>query len=319
MLRQIIRKTNTNAFVKIAVPSASPTKRNFITVVNQGFEAYRTTLGKNPIRLEPGLHLALPILHNIQKVDMRECGMTVTDITAYTKDNVPVKLNVTLFYKVRDAYSACFNVSNYWSSISNVGTSSIRGLVGTLDYDYIIATRGAINTLFSADVDKSIEKWGISCTKAEIQSFGPLNHGVEKQLEKQMEAERDRRQQELNTLAQINIADGQKKSMILHSEGKLTASKNEAEADFIRRQREADGIRYAIEQETVATVEQIKEISNALGSNEQLATKFLLARRRFDELQSIANGPNNTVYFVNNEKEGYDNMKVFTDMLNTKQ
>ena len=132
---------------------------------------------------------------------------------------------------------------------------------------------------------------------------------------RQRQAERDRRQQELNTLAKVNIAEGEKKSAILHSEGHLIATKNQAEAEFSLEQRRADAKRYTIEQETVALTNQINEIADQLDGNNELALKFLLSRRRFDELQSIANGPNNSVYFLNNNVEGYDSMKIFADIL----
>ncbi|CAF4604305.1 unnamed protein product, partial [Rotaria sp. Silwood1] len=295
--------------------SSSVQKRSFLTIVNQGFEAYRTTFGKNPVHLKPGLCLLIPVLHNVQKVDMREAGMTVEKIDAFTKDNVPVELSAVLFYQVKNAYKACFDVTDYRSAIRSVGTSSLRSIVGQFEYDHIIGDRNKLNKEWLLVVGTSIEHWGVQTTKAEIQSFGPLDASVAKTLEKQMDAERDRRQQELNTRAKINISEGEKQSTILQSEGNLIAAKNLADANLLTAKKQAEGQRYLIEQETLALTQQLQAISKELNNDHYLAVQYLLARRRFDELQAIANGKNNSTYFINNQNEGVGSLKIFSDLM----
>jgi regulator of protease activity HflC (stomatin/prohibitin superfamily) len=247
-------------------------------------------------------------------VDMREVGLTVEKIDAYTKDNVPVQLSAVLFYQVTNAYKACFGVTDYRSGIRSVGTSSLRSIVGQFEYDQIIGDRNKLNKEWLHVVGDSVEHWGLKTTKAEIQSFGPLDASVAKTLEKQMDAERDRRQQELNTRAKINISEGEKQSAILHSEGQLIAAKNLADAALLAAQREAEGQKYTIEQETLALTTQLETISKQLNNDYYLAVQYLLARRRFDELQAIANGQNNATYFINNQTEGVHSLKIFTDL-----
>ncbi|CAF4961972.1 unnamed protein product [Rotaria sp. Silwood1] len=246
---------------------------------------------------------------------MREDGLTVEKIDAYTKDNVPVQLSAVLFYQVKNAYKACFDVANYGTGIRSVGTSSLRSIVGQFEYDQIIGDRNKINKEWLAVVGNSIEHWGVQTTKAEIQSFGPLDAAVAKTLEKQMDAERDRRQQELNTRAKVNVSEGEKQSTILNSEGNLIATKNLAEANLVTAQKQAQGNRYMIEQETLALTQQLQAITKELNNDHYLAVQYLLARRRFDELQAIANGNNNSTYFINNQTEGVHNLKVFTDLI----
>ncbi|CAF1283765.1 unnamed protein product [Didymodactylos carnosus] len=308
MFRNVFKLSN------IAHHSSNEQKRSFLTIVNQGFEAYRTTLGKNPVHLQPGLCVSIPVIHNVQKVDMREDGVTVERIDAFTKDNVPVQLSAVLFYQVKSAYKACFDVTNYRSAIYSVGTSSLRSIVGQFEYDQIIGDRNKLNKEWLSVVGNSIEHWGVQTTKAEIQSFGPLDASVAKTLEKQMDAERDRRQQELNTRAKINISEGEKQSMILHSEGNLVAAKNLADANLITAQKQAEGQRYLIEQETEALTQQLEAISKKLNNDHHLTVQYLLARRRFDELQAIANGNNNSTYFINNQTEGVHGLKLFSDL-----
>lgn len=245
---------------------------------------------------------------------MREAGMTVDKIDAYTKDNVPVHLSAVLFYQVKSAYKACFDVTDYRSGIRSVGTSSLRSIVGQFEYDQIIGDRNRINKEWLFVVGNSIEHWGVQTTKAEIQSFGPLDASVAKTLEKQMDAERDRRQQELNTRAKINISEGEKQSTILQSEGNLIAAKNLADANLVTAQKHAQGHKYLIEQETLALTQQLQDVSKQLNNDYHLTVQYLLARRRFDELQAIANGKNNSTYFINNQTEGVHSLKIFTDL-----
>ena len=267
------------------------------------------------VHLKSGLRLSIPLLHYVQKVDMREAGMNVEKIDAYTKDNVPVQLSAVLFYQVKNAYNACFDVSNYRSAIRSVGTSSLRSIVGQFEYDQIIGDRNKINKEWLSVVGTSIEHWGVQTTKAEIQSFGPLDVSVAKTLEKQMDAERDRRQQELNTRAKINISEGEKQSTILQSEGNLIAAKNLANANLLTMQKQAEGQKYFIEQETVALTEQLQTISKQLNNDYYLTVQYLLARKRFEELQAIANGENNSTYFINNQTEGVHSLKIFSDII----
>ncbi|CAF4201520.1 unnamed protein product, partial [Adineta steineri] len=77
---------NTVRLSKIVGFNNSEQKRSFLTIVNQGFEAYRTTLGRNPVHLKPGLSLSLPVIHHVQKIDIREAGMGVDKISAFTND-----------------------------------------------------------------------------------------------------------------------------------------------------------------------------------------------------------------------------------------
>jgi len=109
--------------------------RRTFTVVHQAEVAYREMLGSNRVRLEPGLRLNVPILHSIRRVDMREAMIKVPDLAAYTKDNVPVTVSGTLFYKPTDAEKACYEVTHYNTAVAAVGESSFRAVVGRFEFD----------------------------------------------------------------------------------------------------------------------------------------------------------------------------------------
>lgn len=284
-------------FINVIKPNlTSVQRRNFIIVIDQATIGFRQFLGTNRVRLEPGLRLNLPVLHDLRKVDMREGRTDVQKLLACTKDNILVHVTGTLFYKVNDAEKACFGVQDYLESVSKVGTSTIRSVLGRFDYDKINSDRNTINAELVKTVGNSIKEWGVDCTRFEIQSCYPESAQVAKQLELQMEAERLKRKNELDTEAHIRTSEGQKRSVVLASEGLLESRKNEAEGDFVVEQRRADAAKYAMQANTEALTEQLTELTRIMGSCEA-ASNFLVEQQRLKHLQVLADSKSNNTYF----------------------
>ena len=258
-------------------------KRKIFTVVNQGEFCYRELLGSNRVLLEPGLRIKLPILHKIHRVDMRENGSTISGINAFTKDNVPVILSGTLFYKVFDPELACFGIDDYKTSVLAVGESATRSIIGRFEYDHIIRERNDINKELISVIGDSISNWGLNCTRFEIQDFNPQNHDIQKQLEKQLEEERKRRANELENLAKINTAETVKKEIILASEAEAISIKNKADAE-----------KYAIEMKTQAILNQI----NTLKLTGIDSSNFILDYKKIEELGKLSLSSNKEVFFI---------------------
>jgi regulator of protease activity HflC (stomatin/prohibitin superfamily) len=258
-------------------------KRNLFTVVNQGEFCYRELLGSNRVLLKPGLRINIPVFHKIHRVDMRENGSNIENINAFTKDNVPVVLSGTLFYKVFDPELACFGVSNYQNSVMAVGESAARSIIGRFEYDHIIRERNEINKELINVIGDSIENWGINCTRFEIQEFNPQNHDIQKQLEKQLEEERKRRANELENLGKINTAETHKKEIVLKSEGELISIKNKADAE-----------KYAIEMKTQALLDQINNLRLSGIDPES----FILEYKKIEEFGKISTSNNKEVFFI---------------------
>ena len=278
-------------------------KRNFFTVINQAEVAYRELLGKNRIRLNPGLRLNLPLLHSIRRVNMREDFVQIPDLDAYTKDNVPVTVSGSVFYKPVDVEKICFSINHPKDAVNSVGSSSFRAVIGRFDYDEIIAKRNEINAEMLSILGRTTLDWGIETTRLEIQNFGPQNKHVATQLEKQMQAERSRRENELETLAKIKTAEGEKQTAILKSEGQLISAKNESEA-----------IKYELSAVSNGFAEQIKIIAETLGGNKEEAVKFLLEMKRLEHLKELAK-TNNNVYFIPPENM-FASSKPIVDLVN---
>lgn len=260
--------------------------RNLFTIVNQQEHAFREFLGRDRVTLQPGIHLKLPFFHTVRKVTLREMRQPIDRIIAYTKDNVPVLASGSLFHKIRDPHKACYEVEYYIDAIYAVGISAMRAVIGQFEYDEIVRERAAINIALNKNIGSSIDKWGVECTNFEVSNFEPQNSEIARQLELQMEAERKRRENELNTLAIIRTAEGTKQTNILVSEGEL-----------IKKQNEANSFKYTIEVETLVLCHQLQEIAKQFNGNTKFTAEFLLEKERLKHLQHMAL-QQNKVYFV---------------------
>jgi len=259
--------------------------RGFFIIVSQNEFAYREFLGTNRILLKPGIHLHIPFLHRIMKIDTRERCLEMNDLEAHTEENIPVLISGTLFFKVNDAEKACYKVDNYVKAIELIGQSALRATIGQQKFDEITSDRTNMNKDLKNNIGSRTKEWDVECISCEIQKFTAKNENMVRQLERQAEAERRRRENELDTQAAIRTAEGEKQKMILHSQGELEAAKNRTEAE-----------KYALEQQAEAISRQIDKIAEKTGSAET-AVKLLLESKRLDHLAEMAKH-NNRVYFM---------------------
>jgi regulator of protease activity HflC (stomatin/prohibitin superfamily) len=263
-------------------------RRQFITVVYQGEVAYRSFLGTGRHRLEPGLRLEIPILHAVYRVDLRECGTDIEPLYCYTKDNVPVAVSGTLFHRVLDAEKALFEVTDYQTAVQNIGQSCVRAVMGRFDYDEAIKQRSELNSELRLVIADSIKMWGIECARFEMKLFQPQNEHVARSLEKQMEAERNRRENELNTQALIRSAEGTRDSEML-----------KADSLYYNAQKVSDAQRYAVEQATQAAINQIKEVKAAVPNlSDDKVLDYILESKRLEHLKAIASSNSSKTYFI---------------------
>lgn len=300
---------------------AIPRRRNFLTVVAQGHEGWRLSLGRSPVKLTPGLNVSIPFYHQVTILDVRESSVNIPNLPGYTADNVPVLCSGSLFYRINDSYRACFEVSEVEKNVQNIGTSAMRSVLGTFTYDQVIADRNELNKQLNGTIGSSISNWGVECTRFEVQSFQPANREVERQLELQMEAERNRRKQLLDTQAQINVAEGHKQRVILESEGHLEAKSNEADAKYKTVYREAEARLEQSVMEAAALARQIDTISRSIAPSPEavteehrnLALSTLVELRRLEQLQAIAKSQSNSTYFFGDKSAlGVGNNDAFS-------
>lgn len=276
-------------------------KRQFITIINQAEVAYREFLGKNRIKLSPGLRLNMPFFHNVHRVSLKEHFVGLDNQNAFTKDNVPVTVSGTVFYKVEDAEKVCFTVGNPIMAVKSVGESSFRAIIGKFEYDEIIADRNNINNEMLKVLGKTTFDWGINTTRLEIQNFGPQNSEVARQLEKQMQAERSRRENELQTQADIRSAEGAKQIAILNSEGLLISAKNKS-----------DAFKYELTATSSGLADQISSLAEKFNGDTVKAGEYLLEMKRLEHLSKMAE-KDNKVYFMS-DSGIFPKAKIVSDL-----
>ncbi|KAF8876677.1 hypothetical protein BD779DRAFT_1677704 [Infundibulicybe gibba] len=276
-------------------------RRTFLTIIEQGHEGWRLSLGRDPVRLSPGLNIKIPLYHTVLHIDLRESSIAIPNPTM-SPSPVPAPSSTESWMDIRHA---SFDVSDVQSNIRNTGMSAVRSVLGHFSYDQVISDRNELNKRLNVVIGNSISNWGVECSRFEIQTFQPANREVERQLELQMEAERNRRKQLLDTQAQINVAEGQKQRVILESEGHLEAKSNEADASFKTVVREAEARQQQALMEATAIARQIDEVAQSIAQDKnnithqdrQQALAALVELRRLEQLRAIAMGKGNSTYF----------------------
>ncbi len=163
-----------------------------IRVIKQYERAVKFRLGVFVGILGPGLKWIIPIVDNIQKVDLRVVTVDIPAQEVISKDNVPMKVNGVLFFKVTDADKAILEVEQYKFAISQLSQSALRDMAGKSDLDTILAKREEIGERIRTIVDVETDPWGIKVTDVKIKDI-ELPDNMKRAMAHQAEAERDRR------------------------------------------------------------------------------------------------------------------------------
>ncbi|HXT91219.1 MAG TPA: slipin family protein [Trebonia sp.] len=155
-----------------------------------------------PRVIEPGLSFIRPIGDRLQKVNMQIIAMTVPAQDGITRDNVSVRVDAVVYFRVVDAIKATVNVQNYMSAISQQAQTSLRSIIGQSEMDQLLAEREAVNRELRRIIDEPTEEpWGVRVERVEIKDVS-LPEGMKRSMSRQAEAERERR-------ARIITADGE--------------------------------------------------------------------------------------------------------------
>lgn len=173
-----------------------------IKVINQYERGVVLTLGKFTGMREPGLRVVLPIFQSLTKVDVRSRPIDVPGQEIITRDNVTVRVNAVVYFRVTDAPKAVLETVNYTSATSQFAQAALRDVAGNADLDSLLSKREEISQQIKKIVDAETVKWGIDVENVKIQDI-ELPQEMKRAMAKQAEAERDRR-------ANIINADGEK-------------------------------------------------------------------------------------------------------------
>ena len=182
-----------------------------IKQINQYERGVMFTLGKFSGIKEPGWRIVIPIFQQIKKVDIRTKAVDVPDQEAITKDNIPVRINAVVYYKIQDAGKAILEVENFYYAVSQIAQTTMRNAVGEVTLDELLQNRESIANKIKARVDMLTDPWGIDVESVDLKDV-VIPENLKRTISKEAEAEREKR------------------SVIIKAEGEKIASNNLADA-----------------------------------------------------------------------------------------
>lgn len=228
-----------------------------------------------------GLHMKMPIIDKIaRRVTLKEQVVDFAPQPVITKDNVTMRIDTVVFFQITDPKLFCYGVENPIMAIENLTATTLRNIIGDLELDQTLTSRETINTQMRATLDVATDPWGIKVNRVELKNIIPPA-AIQDAMEKQMKAERERREQILKAEGEkksaILIAEGNKQSVILEAEAEKQSQILRAEAKKEATIREAEGQAQAILAVQQANADSIRLLNESAPSNQVLTIKSLEA------------------------------------------
>ena len=226
-----------------------------------------------------GLHMKMPVIDKIaRRVTLKEQVVDFAPQPVITKDNVTMRIDTVVFFQITDPKLFCYGVENPIMAIENLTATTLRNIIGDLELDQTLTSRETINTKMRATLDEATDPWGIKVNRVELKNIIPPA-AIQDAMEKQMKAERERREQILKAEGEkksaILIAEGNKQSVILEAEAEKQSQILRAEAKKEATIREAEGQAQAILAVQQANADSIRLLNESAPSNQVLTIKSL--------------------------------------------
>ena len=228
-----------------------------------------------------GLHVKMPFIDRVaKKVSLMEKVADFDPQAVITKDNVKMQIDTVVFFRITDCKLYTYGVENPMSAIENLTATTLRNIIGELDLDGTLTSRDIINTKMRTILDEATDPWGIKVNRVELKNIMPPRE-IQDAMEKQMKAERERREQILRAEGEKNstilVAEGKKQAMILDAEAQKQKQILMAEADKEAKIRQAEGEAEAILKVQEATAEGIRKINESAPTDAVIKIKSLEA------------------------------------------
>ena len=250
-----------------------------------------------------GFHIKMPIIDKVaKKVILKEQVVDFAPQPVITKDNVTMRIDTVVFYQITDPKLYCYGVQNPIMAIENLTATTLRNIIGDLELDETLTSREIINAKMRSTLDEATDPWGIKVNRVELKNIIPPS-AIQDAMEKQMRAERERRES-------ILIAEGEKRSAILKAEGhkesvilqaeadkqsailhaeavkeaKIREAEGEAQAILKIQQANADGIKFIREAGADSAVLQLKSLEAFAKAADGKSTKIIIP----SDIQGIA-------------------------------
>ena len=276
---------------------------SIVRIVPQSRAYVVTWLGTFHSVWDAGVHFKVPIVERIVKnVSLKEQVVDFAPQPVITKDNVTMQIDSVVYFQITDPKLYTYGIENPMSAIENLTATTLRNIIGDLELDQTLTSRDHINTKMRALLDEATDPWGIKVNRVELKNIMPPRD-IQESMEKQMRAERERReailQAEGQKQSQILVAEGEKQSAILRADAakqaailqaegakqaKILEAEAEAEAILKVQQATADAIRLINEAAPGQGVLTIKALEAFTAAANGKATKIIIP----SELQGIA-------------------------------
>lgn len=178
----------------------------FIRQVDQYERGLLFTMGKFSRVYNPGWKIVVPVFQRLHKVDIRVKAVDVPDQDAITKDNVSLRVNAVIYYKVQNCEKAFLEVENYFYAVSQLAQTTMRNVAGEVVLDELLANRDDVAKKIREIVDDATDPWGIDVTSVELKHI-ELPENLKRTMAKQAEAEREKRATIINSEGEVVAAD----------------------------------------------------------------------------------------------------------------
>ena len=252
-----------------------------IRSVPQAYAVILERLGAYQATWSTGIHFKVPFIERVaRKVNLKEQVVDFPPQPVITKDNVTMQIDTVVFFQITDPKLYTYGVENPIMAIENLSATTLRNIIGDMELDETLTSRETINTKMRASLDEATDPWGIKVNRVELKNIIPPA-AIQDAMEKQMKAERERREAILIAEGQkkstILVAEGKKQSAILDAEAEKQAAILRAEAQKERMIKEAEGQAEAVLKVQNANAEGIRMIREAGADQAVLTLKSLEA------------------------------------------
>lgn len=266
---------------------------SIVKIVPQGRELTVERFGKYTKTLKPGISILIPFVERIgRRMNMMEQVLDVPQQEVITKDNAMVKVDAIVFIQVMDAPSAAYRVENLPYAITQLCSTNLRTVVGSMDLDEVLFQRDNINSRLLTVIDAATEPWGVKVNRIEIKDLTPPVD-ITNAMARQMKAERERR-------AVITEAEGEKQAAIARAEGAKQAAILESEGRKEAAFRDAEARERAAEAEAKATA----MVSEAIARGDVNAINYFVAQKYVEAFAELARNPTAKTVIVPAEMSG---------------
>ena len=241
-----------------------------IRIVQQSYAFVIERLGKYQQTWDVGIHIKIPFIDKVaKKVSLKEQVADFPPQPVITKDNVTMQIDTVIYFQITDSKLYTYGIEYPMVAIENLSATTLRNIIGDLELDQCLTSRDLINSKMRTILDEATDPWGIKVNRVELKNILPPRE-IQSAMEKQMKAERERREAILR-------AEGEKRAAILEAEGEKESAILRADAKKQQQILEAEGEAEAILKVQKATAEGIRLINESMPSDAVLKIRALEA------------------------------------------